>query len=551
MSVKALAWINRSCGAFSAVQRQMRKEPPVTQGGLVFAWGLLNRPYHRAFALERRWPVNRLPSAPGLHFFAFSAALLNRSPKAFPRTQPMKFRLPLLLSVLIGLTVNGQVHGGTAVKTPQKAEAGSKAQKGKQVKKAGQRNRVIEQQLRSPPAATLASGHETVLEAGCADPETMAQIGARLQMQTSLGGEDQPMNLAAVQWLPCRHYAAAVTRPLVRNTMAVLTPARSQPGIDAVIYSRAASEDAPLQTRWHLDFEAQKLRQISTASLRADGVDLQEIVLQLQWEVDLIAKLMISSLKIEPSAHHLRITLSPDTDGSGEKIYAIELIESATSRRVEAAIWLERKGVPGAYFSLQGIEYERLLWQSPVQNARISRGVGPSVTTVRRRVAVVSRKSKKPQMAIRTFRVRGQHIGIDFAAPTGTPVVAVADGEVIHSGFNGGYGNLIIVDHGDGHHTYYAHLSAYSADIRPGVQVRRGEEIGLVGSTGFSTGPHLHFEIRKQGQYIDPASRSSRLRFWTLAEQEQSDLVARLIHLQLGPAQMPAVIEANRNAIDN
>lgn len=463
----------------------------------------------------------------------------------------MKSRVSLLLSILIGLSVNLQVHSGTAVKTPQKSEASSKGLKGKKAKKAGQRSRVIEQQMRSTPAATLASGHDTELEVGCVDSETMTQIGSRLQMHASLGDEEQRLHLAAAQEWPCRHYAAVATRPLVRNTMALLAPVRSQTGIDAMIYSRAASEDRSLQKRWHLDFEAQKLRQISTASLRADGVDLPEIASQLQWEVDLITRLMISSLKIEPSAHHLRISLSADPGDNSEKIYAIELIESATSRRIEAAIWLDRKSIPGAYFSLRGIEYERLLWQSPVQNARISRGVGPSVITIRRRVAVASRKSSKPQMVIRTFRVRGQHIGIDFAAPMGTPVVAVADGEVIHSSFNGGYGNLIIVDHGDGHHTYYAHLSAYASDIRPGVQVRRGEEIGLVGSTGFSTGPHLHFEIRKQGQYIDPLVQSTRLHFWTLAEQEQSDMVARLVRLQLGPVQMPAVIEANRNADGN
>ena len=88
--------------------------------------------------------------------------------------------------------------------------------------------------------------------------------------------------------------------------------------------------------------------------------------------------------------------------------------------------------------------------------------------------------------------------------------------------------------------------AAFAQDIRPGTLVRRGEEIGQVGSTGFSTGPHLHFEIRKQGQYIDPANKQSQLRFWQLAEQEQSQAVSRLMRLQITPSTAPVVVEASR-----
>jgi lipoprotein NlpD len=137
--------------------------------------------------------------------------------------------------------------------------------------------------------------------------------------------------------------------------------------------------------------------------------------------------------------------------------------------------------------------------------------------------------------------------GLDIAGQAGDPILAAADGQVVYAGAGlRGYGNLIILDHGDGHHTYYAHLSAFAQDIRPGTLVRRGEEIGQVGSTGFSTGPHLHFEIRKQGQYIDPANKQSQLRFWQLAEQEQSQAVSRLMRLQITPGAAPVVVEASR-----
>ena len=450
----------------------------------------------------------------------------------------MKYRLPLIAALLMALGIHTQAQAAA------QGKAGHKTAQTVKGKKGSHNGKRAVQQAQLAGAAVRGLGHETVLEAGCMDPETMAQIDGRLQLQALKWQDDEVPTTAGAA--TCRHYAAAVTQRLVRNTLALLNPVNAEGGLEAVIYSRAANDAASAQTRWPIMTEAPRLRQIASANLRSDGLDLQDIPSHLQWELDLIAKKMISSLRLEPTAHHLRITLSPEPGTGLEKIFAIELLESASAQRVEAAIWLDRKELPGAYFSLKGIEYERLLWQSPVQNARISRGVGPSVTTMRRRVAVKTAKSAKPRMAIRTFRVRGQHIGIDFAAPLGTPVAAVADGEVVHVGPNGGYGNLIIIDHGDGHHTYYAHLSAYAQEMRIGLQVRRGEEIGQVGSTGFSTGPHLHFEIRKDDRYIDPTNRQSQLRFWNLAEQEQSDVVARLMRLQIGPGAAPAVIEASR-----
>jgi murein DD-endopeptidase MepM/ murein hydrolase activator NlpD len=94
------------------------------------------------------------------------------------------------------------------------------------------------------------------------------------------------------------------------------------------------------------------------------------------------------------------------------------------------------------------------------------------------------------------------HAGLDVAAPTGTPVAAAAAGEVVHAGPSGGYGNLIKIRHADGTETRYAHLSRI--DVTKGQTVPIGHPIGAVGSTGASTGPHLHFEIRKDGKPIDP-----------------------------------------------
>ena len=102
--------------------------------------------------------------------------------------------------------------------------------------------------------------------------------------------------------------------------------------------------------------------------------------------------------------------------------------------------------------------------------------------------------------------VQSFHAGIDIAGPgiNGTPVVAAGDGRVIAAGWRGGFGNMVIVDHGDGVTTLYAHLLSGGIHVSVGEQVTAGQRIGSVGSTGFSTGPHLHWEVRVNGQPRDP-----------------------------------------------
>jgi len=94
------------------------------------------------------------------------------------------------------------------------------------------------------------------------------------------------------------------------------------------------------------------------------------------------------------------------------------------------------------------------------------------------------------------------HVGLDLGAPTGTPVVSALDGTVLRTGWMGAYGYAVYVGHADGFETRYAHLSSIA--VEPGERVSRGGTIGRVGSTGASTGPHLHFEIRRAGRALDP-----------------------------------------------
>lgn len=100
------------------------------------------------------------------------------------------------------------------------------------------------------------------------------------------------------------------------------------------------------------------------------------------------------------------------------------------------------------------------------------------------------------------FGSRRLHTGVDFGAPSGTPIRAADTGVVISTGWQGGYGKAVIVDHGQGLATLYAHTSAYY--VRPGQRVTKGQVIAAIGTTGNSTGPHLHLEVRRNGAPVDP-----------------------------------------------
>ena len=121
------------------------------------------------------------------------------------------------------------------------------------------------------------------------------------------------------------------------------------------------------------------------------------------------------------------------------------------------------------------------------------------------------------------------HQGVDIAAASGTPVFAAADGVVVGAGWNGGHGRQVRLEHSDGVSTSYSHLSRIAAE--PGTRVARGQLVGLVGSSGFSTGAHLHFEVRRHGQPVDPLRfRPSYSR--SLAASDVAALRARLSQLQ-------------------
>ena len=124
------------------------------------------------------------------------------------------------------------------------------------------------------------------------------------------------------------------------------------------------------------------------------------------------------------------------------------------------------------------------------------------------------------------------HTGVDWAAPSGTPVTAAFSGEIVAAGPGGGYGNLLKIGHGGGRETWYAHLSAFAEGIAPGRAVNAGDLVGYVGTTGNSTGPHLHFELRVAGAPTDPLAAATA--FVAAAGSAVEALVEQIVQVESG-----------------
>jgi len=196
------------------------------------------------------------------------------------------------------------------------------------------------------------------------------------------------------------------------------------------------------------------------------------------WEIDFLTDTRKGdALKLIWEQH-----LSPEgkviTQG---RILAAQYINEG---RTHTAIFFKDKENHSDYYTSEGKSLRRSFLRSPLNYRRISSGC------TRNRLHPI-------------LRIYRPHLGIDYAAPIGTPVWTVAEGTVTFVGWNGGYGRYIKIKHAQGITTSYGHLSRYAKGIKKGVKVKQGQTIGYVGSTGLSTGPHLDFRITQNGTYVN------------------------------------------------
>ena len=181
-------------------------------------------------------------------------------------------------------------------------------------------------------------------------------------------------------------------------------------------------------------------------------------------------------------------TIGGRTAGNG-RVLALEFINGGKTHN---AVWFSPDGQTGGYYDLEGESLRGAFLRSALKFSRISSTFG---------------MRKLPGLQAWS----GHHAGVDYAAPTGTPIHATADGTVEFVGWRNGYGNTVILKHHSRITTLYAHQSRFASGLQAGSKVSQGDLIGYVGSTGWSTGPHLHYEFRVAEKPIDPLTATANM----------------------------------------
>jgi murein DD-endopeptidase MepM/ murein hydrolase activator NlpD len=210
---------------------------------------------------------------------------------------------------------------------------------------------------------------------------------------------------------------------------------------------------------------------------RARVIDLMDRV--FQWQLDFSRQIRAGD------SYRLAFEREVRPDGSmrSGRILAAELVNRGAPLY---AIWFDlHDDGTGGYYDLEGESLRRAFLKAPLEFRRISSRFNPN------RMHPIHNE-------------RRAHIGVDYAAATGTPVMATSDGTIQVRGVQGGYGNLVQIRHSNGYMTRYAHLNGFASGIAVGSRVRQGDIIGYVGMTGTATGPHLHYELHKDGRPVDP-----------------------------------------------
>jgi murein DD-endopeptidase MepM/ murein hydrolase activator NlpD len=206
-----------------------------------------------------------------------------------------------------------------------------------------------------------------------------------------------------------------------------------------------------------------------------------------------------------------------EADGEPMRTGRVVSAQFVNGGRSLDAVWFEQPGQHGGYFDFNGRSLEHAFLASPMEVTRITSGF-----------------SMRLHPILHSWRA---HKGVDYGAPAGAPVRTIGDGQVEFAGTQNGYGNVVEIDHGKGNTTLYAHLSRI--DVQRGQMVQRGQRIGAVGSTGWATGPHLHFEFKEDGVQRDPlevARRNVAPAELTAAARPQFERVAQSMRTQLAVA---------------
>jgi hypothetical protein len=264
---------------------------------------------------------------------------------------------------------------------------------------------------------------------------------------------------------------------------------KPSPISDPAVFVAPPDREARLESRAPILVNAP-----ATKQAKIQGVD--NVIVRLQNSLDQVERRQLASLtlledNLESRARRMRGVISDLGLDVGQ-------LEAATPRA----------GMGGPFVPVKlGADagsFERQLYRINISRAHVDR-LNRTLALVPYRKPVVGEVEFTSGFGIRSDPFLGRpamHTGLDFRAQMGDPVRATANGKVVSSGWSGGYGRMVEIDHGNGLSTRYGHLS--EIDVKVGDIIKIGQVIGLVGSTGRSTGPHLHYETRIDGEAVDP-----------------------------------------------
>ena len=210
-------------------------------------------------------------------------------------------------------------------------------------------------------------------------------------------------------------------------------------------------------------------------------------------------------------------------EGAG-RVSAAEFVNGGKSYH---AVWFAAADGRGAYYDVDGRGKRRAFLASPMEFSRMTSGF-----------------ALRFHPLMQSWR---QHNGVDYSAPAGTPVRSVGDGVVEFAGRQNGYGNVIEVTHSSGRSTLYAHLSRI--DVRKGQRIDQGQRVGTVGSTGWATGPHLHFEFRVAGQHQDPLGVAKALETQAL-DAGARQRFAQIVHSVQAKLEVAETLSSQRSRVE-
>lgn len=363
-------------------------------------------------------------------------------------------------------------------------------------------NEIILQNLKAQIAAAAASSRPTelVTSSGMASralPTELREVREVVRRGDTLGGVLRRVGLSSsevTRWSETAHRHVSLSRLQAGHRFTFLVPSGTdrlaglqyEVSPESTLVMREDGSDITAQLeRLPRSTEVRVVSGTIESSLYAaatrrgvpDSV-ISGMVDIFGWEVDFSSDLQ------EGDTFRIAYEATRDLDGTvtGGRIVAAEL---ETGGRNLEAVYFEADDDGGGYYTPEGRSFGRAFLKYPVEFTKIT-----------------------SQFASSRFHpllgIHRPHLGVDFAAPIGTPVRAIATGRVEYAGWKGGSGRFIKIDHGSGLESSYSHLHSIVSDVRNGSRVQVGQVIGYVGASGLATGPHLHFALYREGVYVNP-----------------------------------------------